>query len=368
MDRPGGLTDADRAWRDAFTAWVVSDAAPERLRSAATDTATADSRPELEELFRAPDGTFELFAVNLNVADAGDEAKAVVELLREHLADDRPRRPGDPRHRRRGHQLRLPRGGPGRHGQHDAGDDHPRHPRAAGHLPGAARRPHPAGHHRRRVRRLQGRARLPGGRRLAGLLHPGDLPRGHGVRGRDRLRDLPDQPLPRRGVARRRLARRRQGHGQAHRRGHHRVRRHGDRGHDGHGRRRLQDDHVHGPGHRHRRGRDARCGADPVARPPVDLRPLPVLAAPHPGEARGRAARLLRRPREGGLPAARDRHRRPHRRAARAGPLPAAGQLQLRRPRGPAQGGRLPDRLRADRRPPGRGQARPVHRAHRPRR
>ena len=40
------------------------------------------------------------------------------------------------------------------------------------------------------------------------------------------------------------------------------------------------------------------AGADPVPRPPVDLRPLPVLAAPHPGEARGRAARLLRRPRE----------------------------------------------------------------------
>ena len=90
MDRPGGLTDADRAWRDAYTAWVVSDAAPERLRSAAADTATADSRPELEELFRGPDGTFELFAVNLNVADAGDEAKAVVELLREHLTETTP--------------------------------------------------------------------------------------------------------------------------------------------------------------------------------------------------------------------------------------------------------------------------------------
>ena len=90
MDRPGGLTDADLAWRDAYTTWVVSDAAPERLRSAVTDTSTADSRPELEELFRAPDGTFELFTVNLNVADAGDEAKAVVELLREHLTETAP--------------------------------------------------------------------------------------------------------------------------------------------------------------------------------------------------------------------------------------------------------------------------------------
>ena len=90
MDRPGGLTDADLAWRDAYADWVVSDAAPERLRSAVTDTSTADSRPELKELFRAPDGTFELFTVNLNVADAGDEAKAVVELLREHLTETAP--------------------------------------------------------------------------------------------------------------------------------------------------------------------------------------------------------------------------------------------------------------------------------------
>ena len=90
MDRPGGLTEADLAWRDAFAAWVVSDEAPETLRSAVTDTQTADSRPELEELFRADDGTFELFVVNLDVADAGDEAKAVVELLRERLAETAP--------------------------------------------------------------------------------------------------------------------------------------------------------------------------------------------------------------------------------------------------------------------------------------
>ncbi len=90
MDRPGGLTDADMAWRDAFAAWAASDAAPERLRAAVTDTETADSRPELKDLFRADDGTFELFVVNLNVADAGDEATAVVELLREHLAETAP--------------------------------------------------------------------------------------------------------------------------------------------------------------------------------------------------------------------------------------------------------------------------------------
>ncbi len=197
--------------------------------SAVTDTATADSRPELEELFRAARRHVRAVRDQPQRRGRGRRGQG-----RRRASPRAPRRfrarwPRDPRHGRRGHQLRLPRGGPGRHGQHHDGHDHPRHPRAAGDLPGAARRPHPAGHHRRRVRGLAGRARLPGCRRLAGLLHPGDLPRGHGVRGRDRLRDLPDQPLPRRGVARRRLARRGQDHGQAHRRGHHRVGRHGDR-------------------------------------------------------------------------------------------------------------------------------------------
>ncbi len=90
MDRPGGLTDADREWRDAFAAWAESEEAPERLRAAVTDTETADSRPELKDLFRADDGTFELFVVNLNVTDAGDDAKAVVEELRAHVRESAP--------------------------------------------------------------------------------------------------------------------------------------------------------------------------------------------------------------------------------------------------------------------------------------
>jgi RND superfamily putative drug exporter len=90
MDRPGGLTDADRRWRDEFAAWAASDEAPEKLRAAVTETETADSRPELKDLFRGDDGTFELFVVNLDVADAGDEAKAVVEELRDHLRATAP--------------------------------------------------------------------------------------------------------------------------------------------------------------------------------------------------------------------------------------------------------------------------------------
>jgi RND superfamily putative drug exporter len=86
MDRPAGLTDEDRAWRDDFAAWALGDDAPAELQAAATEAETADSRPELEELFRAPDGTFELFVINLNVAEAGDAAKTVTEQLREHVA------------------------------------------------------------------------------------------------------------------------------------------------------------------------------------------------------------------------------------------------------------------------------------------
>ena len=90
MDRPGGLTADDLAWRDAYVAWAAGPDAPEALRSAVTETATADSRPELVDLYRAADGTFELFSINLDVADAGDEAKAVVDILREHLAATAP--------------------------------------------------------------------------------------------------------------------------------------------------------------------------------------------------------------------------------------------------------------------------------------
>ena len=90
MDRPAGLTEEDRTWRDELGAWVLSDEAPAELRTAATDFETADSRPELEELFRAEDGTFELFVINLNVAEAGDAAKVVTEQLREHIAASAP--------------------------------------------------------------------------------------------------------------------------------------------------------------------------------------------------------------------------------------------------------------------------------------
>jgi len=88
--RPGGLTDVDERFRDDFAAWVSSDEAPAGLRAAVTGTETADSRPELGTLLRNADGSFEMLVINLNVADAGDSAAAVVRQLRHQLAATTP--------------------------------------------------------------------------------------------------------------------------------------------------------------------------------------------------------------------------------------------------------------------------------------
>ncbi len=90
FERPGGLTDADRAFRDAFAAWTMSADAPPELRTAATGTETADSRPELESMLRSDDGQFEMVVVNLDVENAGDAASTVVRELRDHLAATTP--------------------------------------------------------------------------------------------------------------------------------------------------------------------------------------------------------------------------------------------------------------------------------------
>ncbi len=90
FERPGGLTDADRAFRDVFAAWTTSAEAPGELRVAVTGTETADSRPELVSMLRSEDGQLELLVVNLDVESAGDAAGIVVEQLREQLAATAP--------------------------------------------------------------------------------------------------------------------------------------------------------------------------------------------------------------------------------------------------------------------------------------
>ncbi len=368
LHRAGGLTAEDLAYRDAYAAWATSDEAPAELHAAATETETAefpprarDAAPERGRLVRDP--RHQPRRRRRRRQGDGRRRAAPRASRRDHAG-----RPRDPRHGRGRDQLRLPRGGQGRHRQHDRRDDHPRRRRPARDLPRAARRPHPADHDRRGVCRLDRRARVPRRGGLAGQLDPRHVPRRDGVRRRHRLRDLPHQPLPRGGLERGRLARCRADHRAPDRRRHHRQRRHGHRGHARDGRRRLQDDRLDGARHRHRGRRDARRG--PHARPgaAVDLRPLPVLAAPYPEGPRGRAARLLREPRLRRLAPPGPGDGGTARPAPGACPVRAADEDELRRPDGPADRGRLAAGLRGDRRAPGRGQARPVDRAHRRRR
>ena len=90
FDRPAGLTDADRAYMATFAEWTTSSDAPVELRRAVTGIDSADTRPELDSMLRSEDGRLELLIVNLDVANAGDEAALVVGLLRDHLADTTP--------------------------------------------------------------------------------------------------------------------------------------------------------------------------------------------------------------------------------------------------------------------------------------
>lgn len=90
FSRDSGLTEADRAYIDAFAAWTTSADAPQNLRDAVTGTATATSRPELASMLQSADGQLDLLLVNLSVSSAGDEATAVVKDLRDHAAATSP--------------------------------------------------------------------------------------------------------------------------------------------------------------------------------------------------------------------------------------------------------------------------------------
>ncbi len=68
----------------------MSGDAPPELRDAVTSTESAETRPELEAMLRSEDDQFEILIVNLNVANAGDEAALVVNQLRDHLVKTTP--------------------------------------------------------------------------------------------------------------------------------------------------------------------------------------------------------------------------------------------------------------------------------------
>jgi putative drug exporter of the RND superfamily len=90
LERAGGLTAGDLAYRDAFATWTASADAPAELRGAVKSTETADSRPELASMLRSGDGRFEMLIVNLDVETAGDASAVVTRQLRDQLASTAP--------------------------------------------------------------------------------------------------------------------------------------------------------------------------------------------------------------------------------------------------------------------------------------
>ena len=99
MDRPGGLTDADRAWRDAYAAWVVSDAAPERAPRGGHGHRDRGLAPRARvDAPSSSDGVLEFLTVNLNVGLAGGLADTIVTQGAATTSRHGSRRPRHPRH------------------------------------------------------------------------------------------------------------------------------------------------------------------------------------------------------------------------------------------------------------------------------
>ena len=86
FSRDSGLTDADRAYVDAYGTWIRSAQAPADVRDAVTGVDTARTRPELASMLQSSDGQLELLNANLDISSAGDQAGAVVAALRAHGA------------------------------------------------------------------------------------------------------------------------------------------------------------------------------------------------------------------------------------------------------------------------------------------
>ena len=119
LHRSGGLTAEDLAYRDAYAAWATSDEAPAELagrghrdRDRRLSPRARDAAPQRRRLVRDPRHQ----PRRRRRGRRGDGRRgAAPRASRRHDAG----RPGDPRHGRGRDQLRLPRGGQGRHRQHD---------------------------------------------------------------------------------------------------------------------------------------------------------------------------------------------------------------------------------------------------------
>jgi RND superfamily putative drug exporter len=88
--RPGGLSEADRAYLGSLGDWILGPSAPEAVRDIVVNVQSADRRPELASLFRSADGVVELAQVQLSVAPFQRSANDAVDAVREQIEGTLP--------------------------------------------------------------------------------------------------------------------------------------------------------------------------------------------------------------------------------------------------------------------------------------
>jgi len=83
--RPGGLSEADRAYLGSLGDWILGPSAPSAVHDVVAGVQSADRRPELASLFRSADGVVELAQVQLSVAPFQRSANDAVDAIRERI-------------------------------------------------------------------------------------------------------------------------------------------------------------------------------------------------------------------------------------------------------------------------------------------
>ena len=87
--RDGGLTDADRAYIDAFPGWATGES-PAGVRDVVRNVVTLPQKPWLAAMMESADHSTQVATVNLNVAAFQQGATIAVDALRAHFAATAP--------------------------------------------------------------------------------------------------------------------------------------------------------------------------------------------------------------------------------------------------------------------------------------
>jgi len=90
FSRPGGLTDADRAYIAALPETLAAADLPDEVRGLIVGVVTAESNPELAAWLSSEDGVAEIAQVNLSVGAFEETAGTAVDAVREVLAGSMP--------------------------------------------------------------------------------------------------------------------------------------------------------------------------------------------------------------------------------------------------------------------------------------